>query len=881
MRPGHWLFTTRLRLRSLFRWTQADQELDDELRDHLERKTEEYVAQRMTQEEAYRRARLDLGGIEQTKEKCRDARGLNWIQDLIQDLHFGLRMLRKSPEFTAIAVLTLALGIGANTTIFSLVYAVLLRPLSFPHAKQIVLIHGRTDQVARTPVSYPDFEDWRRQSQSFDGISAWAAQSINLTGQERPERLRGAFVSANFFDLLGVRAERGRTFLPGEDEPGKARVAVVNHSLWARRFGSDPNFVGERLILNGSVFRVAGILPEGFDFPLDPDRNEIWLPFGENPWFSRSRDVYNLFAIARLKDGVNLATAQAEMATIAKRLARQYPDEDSQRTAVVWPLRDVATEDLRELLLVLVGAVALVLLIACANVVNLLLARGAARRNEISLRAALGASRTRLARQMLSETLVLWMASGVVGLAAGAGGLKLVLATSPVRLPPGSVAEIGGPVLLFTLLLTGATAVAAGLAPALRYSRSDVEPGLREGGRGAGESAETGRLRSLLLIAQVAMSLMLLGGAGLMMRTIANLTAVQPGFQPKNLLTLEYRLPQTDYSRPADQWNFHQRVTENVRRIPGVLSASVAIGIPFTGNVGIAPIVLLDRAAPVPGQEPLAQHNYVDARYFETMEIPLLEGRGILERDGTNTPRVVVINQTLARRFWKRGDALGRQIELLDGKKVATIIGVVGDTKQERIDEKPQPQIYFAYRQEPMGFATLIVRTASDPMGFVGAVKDAVWSVDKNQPMWKVRSMEWVVRSEVGDRRYLTYLLSLYAGLATILASVGIYGVLSYGVNRRMKEIGVRMALGAQGRDTLGMVIGQGMKSVGVGMLVGLAGAMVLTRTLAGLLYGVSPKDPMTLAAGVVAIGVSGLLACWIPARRATQVDPMIVLRHE
>ena len=798
------------------------------------------------------------------------------IDDFLLDVRYCLRILVKKPGFTAVAVLTLALGIGANTTIFSLVHAVLLRPLPFPNAKQIVLMHGRTDQMARTPISFPDLEDWRRQSQSFDGISAFAPQSINLTGQERPERLRGTFVSANFFDLLGVRAARGRTFLPGEDEPGNGRLAVVNHSLWVRRFGSDPNFVGKRLVLNGSVFTVVGILPEGFDFPLDPDRNEIWLPWGENPWFSRSRDHYNLWAVAKLKKGVSLNTAQAEMTTIAKRLAQQYPDEDAQRTAVIRPLREVATEDLRTLLLVLVGAVALVLLIACANVVNLLLARGAARRKEISLRAALGASRTRLALQMLTETLVLWMAAGAVGLAIGAGGLKLVLATSPVRLPPGSVAEVGAPVLLFTLLLTGVTALGAGLTPALRCSRSHVDQGLKEGRPGAG-----GRLRSLLVVAQVGMSLMLLGGAALMMRTLSNLVAVRPGFQPKNLLTLEYRLPQTEYSRPAEQWNFHQRVTENLRRIPGVLSASVAVGIPFTGNVGVEPIVLLDRAAPVPGHEPLAQHNYVDAHYFETMGIPVLEGRGILESDGMDAPRVVAINQTLAQQFWKKGDALGRQLELLDGKKAARIVGVVGDVRQERIEEKPQPQIYFAYKQEPIGFATLIVRTASDPMSFVGAVRNAVWSADKNQPMWKVRSMEEVMRSLVGDRRYLARLLTLYAVLATILAVVGIYGVLSYTVNRRTKEIGVRMALGAQRKDTLGMVIGQGMKSVGLGIILGLAGEMLLTRTLAGLLYGVSARDPMTLAAGVVALGIAGLLACWIPARRATRVDPIVALRYE
>jgi len=869
------------RARMFVRRGKFARELDEEMRIHREWKRQELRAQGANDEEARHAACRVFGNSLALREWSQDAWGWRWLWDFTQDFCFGLRMLRKNPGFATVAILILALGIGANTTIFSLVHAVLLQPLPFPNGSQIVLLHGRTDKVLRTPMSYADLEDWRRQSHSFDGISAWASQSINLTGQEKPERLRGAFVSANFFSLLGMLPLQGRLFAVGEDEPGAVPVAVVNYTLWTRRFGGDPNFIGKPLILNGSAFTVIGILPPSFDFPLDPDRDEIWLPFQTNPYFSHLRDHYNLFGIAKLKNGVALSAAQAETTTIAKRLAQQYPDEDGQRGAVVTPLRQVASAEIRLMLLILLAAVALVLLIACFNVVNLLLARCAARRKEITLRAAMGASRARLARQILTETLLLWMAAGALGVLLAAAGLQLLLATSPVRLPPGSSVRISVPVLLFTFLLTGVTATLAGLAPAWRYSRGDFEQGLKIGGRTAGDSAETSRLRGLLLIAQVGMSLMLLAGAGLMLRTLANLVAVRPGFDFKNLLTLEYRLPKSQYSRPADQWNFHQRVVESVRRIPGVRSAAVAIGIPFSGNIGLEPVALLDRAAPVPGQEPLAQHNFVGAGYFETMGIPILEGRAIRESDSIDAPRVVVINHTFAQQFWRSGDALGRQIELLDDKRPAVIVGVVGDIRQERIDEKPKPQVYFASRQDAMGFGTLVVRTACDPMQFVPAVKDAVWSVDKEQPVWKVRSMEHLMQGEVGDRRYLAYLLSLYAALATFLAAIGIYGLLSYAVNLRTREIGVRIALGAQPSDTLRMIVGDGMRNVAAGIALGLACVLVLARSLSGLLYGVGPNDPIALAAGIAVLASAGVLACWIPARRATRVDPMKTLRTE
>jgi putative ABC transport system permease protein len=569
------------------------------------------------------------------------------------------------------------------------------------------------------------------------------------------------------------------------------------------------------------------------------------------------------------------------MSTIAKRLSKEYPDQDAQRGVVVRPVQEVAVERLRPLLQVLMAAVGLVLLTACANVANLLFARGAARTKEVALRAALGASRGRLLRQMLAETMVLWLAGGALGLLVGIAGLRALLATAPVEIPPGVAVGLNGNVLLFLLVVTALSGIFSGLAPALRSSRGDLGTNLKEGGRTTGESARTGRLRGWLLISQVAVSMVLLVASGLMIQTILRLAGVHPGFSPKNLLTLEYRLPQTRYPDSHQQWSFHQRVRERVSQLPGVKSVSVSIGIPFTGNYGTDPVVLLDRGAPPPGQEPVAETNLADAQFFETMGIPLIAGRAFLEGDQLETRRVAVISQTMAQKYWPGGNSIGKQIEYLDKKNPATIVGVVGDVKERGLDEAPSGQVYLAFAQDPDRFATLSVRTESDPMSFANAVRQAVWSVDKDQPMWKVQSMEGIMERSVGNQRYLAYLLSGYAGLALLLAAVGTYGVLSYSVNRRVREIGLRMALGAQAGDALRMVIGDGMKRVAAGIAFGFAGTLALTRLMAGLLYDVEPRDPVTLASVSVVLALAGLLACWIPARRATKVDPVAVLRCE
>jgi len=803
------------------------------------------------------------------------------MSSLLQDIRYGLRMLTKNPGFAAVAILTLALGIGANTAIFSVVNAVLLRPLPLPNSRQLVLALGRTKQVSRTGISYPDFEDWRKQSRSFAELSLWIPQSVNLTGRERPDRVRGSFVSANFFPLLGVAPAMGRGFLPGEDQPGSDRVAVVNYSLWKNRFGGDPNFLGKQLTLNGAVFTVVGILPADFEFPLDPDRIEIWLPVTNYPNFSRDRKDANLVALGRMNPGVTLAQAQAEMSAIAGNLAKEYPETDSQRDAVVISLQDAVNEDLRPVLLVLFAAVGFVLLIACANVVNLMLARVSARGREFALRATLGAGRLRLIRQSLTETLLLWIAGGALGLIAGFVALHALLANAPASIPPGITVKIDGPVFAFTFLVAALAGLLSGLGPALEFSRPELNQSLKEGGRISGESAGPARLRALLLVSQVAMSLLLLAGAGLMIKTIMRLSGVDPGYQPKNLLTLEYRLPQSRYKEGPLQWNFHHQVVERVSALPGVRSASVAIGIPFSGNIGKEPVILLDRPQPPPGQELVAEFNVADSHYFETMGIPLIAGRTFAESDQAGTPAVALINSTMARKFWSASDPIGKQIKLLDDKKPATIVGVVGDIRQRSLSDPAPAQVYFAYAQNPDTFATLVVRTEGDRMSMANAVRQAVWSIDSDQPMWKVRSLESLLARSIGDRRYLALLLSIYSGLALVLAAVGIYGVLSYSVNQRIQEIGVRMALGAQPADVLRHILSHGMAMVLAGIALGWAGAFGVTRLMSNLLYGVTPSDPATFLIGASILTAAALLACYLPARRAMRVDPMVALRYE
>ncbi|HEV8131843.1 MAG TPA: ABC transporter permease [Acidobacteriota bacterium] len=801
------------------------------------------------------------------------------METLLQDLRYGVRMLSKNPGFTTVAVLTLALGIGANTAIFTVVNAVLLRPLPFDRPEQLVMVFTKTSQQARNWVTYPDLQDWQTQSQSFIALSAIVPQSVNLTGVEEPTRVIGGFVSANFFQMLQIKAAQGRAFLPGEDKVGAARVVVVSYAAWQGRFGREPKLIGQTLILNGQPFTVVGILPESFHFSWSDC--DVWLPIQYYPNFTLNRHQTSAGVIGRLKPAVAIAQARSEMDTIARRLAAQYPDTNSDRGVMLVPFHDFLVEQLRPSLLVLWGAVGFVLLIACANVANLLLARSVVRQKEIALRAALGAGRWRLARQLLTEAVLLALVGGSLGLLLGKWGMDVLVASSAAGLPDTTAIKLDLPVLGFALGIAALTGIIFGLAPALRFSSPDVHAALKEGGKGSGESLGRSRLRSLLVVSQIALALVLLIGAGLLLKSFRTLLQVKPGFNPTGLLTLEYRVPRNKYPQGRQQWEFHRQVVERVQALAGVQSASVVLALPYSGNGGVTTFVPLGQPEPPQGAEPRAQVNRADPYYFHTVGIPLLRGRVFTKQDGTDSPPVVIINQVMAERYWSNEDPIGKNVRLPDTKVTATVVGIVGNVKHFSLDEQTTSQIYLAYAQNPHIFATLVVRTAGDPLSFANSIKQAVWSVDKDQPVWKIRTLESLIDLSVGPRRLMMRLLACFSGLALLLAAVGIYGVISYSVSRRTHEIGVRIAVGAQQGDVLKLVVGQGLIMTLLGVIFGLAASFGLTRFLDTMLFGVGPTDALTFAALSLLLTAVALVACYLPARRATKVDPMVALRCE
>ncbi len=801
------------------------------------------------------------------------------MQTLLQDLRYGARMLLKQPSFTAVAVLTLALGIGANTAIFSVVNAALLRPLPYDHAEQLVMVYARTKSQSRNFVSWPELRDWQAQNQSFAALAAFAPQSVNLTGRAEPGRVIGGFITANFFDLLSVKPALGRALLKGEDEAGAARVAVVNHVVWRDRFGADPNLIGQSLTLNGQLFTVVGIMPEGFRAPYS--EVDIWLPMQSHPSFSLERKANGLEVLGRLKPGVTLQQAQAEMATVAARLAQQYPETNMNRGVNLIELQTLLVEGLKRNLLILFAAVGFVLLIACANVASLMLSRAVTRQREMALRGALGASRARLVRQILTESLLLSLLGGALGLLLGKWGMDALATNSAVTLPPGVTVSLDVYVFGFAFGLALLTGALFGLWPALRLSQPDLNSTLKAGGKGATGGTGSNRVRDLLVVVQVALALVLLVGAGLMTRTLLNLIGVQPGFAVNNLLTLEYRVPRNKYPDAEQQWRFHEQVVANVKALPGVQSAAAIFTIPHGAESGTTTFARPELPAQPVEQMPQAQTNRADANYFQAMGIQVHKGRVFTGQDQLNTPPVVVINQTMAHRFWPHEDPVGKQVNVDFPKLTATVVGVVADVKHNSLDEAAQPQLYLSFAQNPHIFASLVVRTTGDALSFSNAVRGAIWAVDSDQPVWKVRTMEWLLARSIGSQRLIMQLLIALSLLALMLAAIGIYGVLSYSVSQQTRDIGVRLALGAQPRDILRLVLRHGLALTLLGVAVGLAGSWTLTRLMSGVLYGVAAADPLTFTSIAGLLTSVALVACWIPARRATKVDPMIALRCE
>jgi putative ABC transport system permease protein len=803
----------------------------------------------------------------------------------------------KRPGFTVAVVFTLALGIGANTAMFSVVNALLVRPLPLAEPERIVYVWENNLQAGlRRGIASPaNFSDWRERNRVFEQMSAWRTWFYTLTGGDKPEQMWGVRASANFFQLLGVSAHVGRTFLPEEDSPGRDSVVVISHGLWQRRFGAAPTIVGQTITIDRRPFTVVGVLPPGFSLFGTGRQYDLWMPFVLER-DELKRDDYSILVFARLKSGVTVEQAQTEMSAIARRLEAEHPATNKNRGVQVITLRDHQTESLRPALLVLLAAVGCVLLIACANVANLLLARAARRQKELAVRAALGAGRWRLIRQLLAENLWLALMGGALGLLLAVGGLDLLRALLPSsgadEIPRADWIAIDRTVLGFTLLLSMATGILFGLGPALASSRLNVSESLKADARGVLTSRRSRRWLSALVVTEIALALVLMAGAGLLLKSFHRLLAVDPGLEPENVVTMQLWLPESKYKQGHHVTTFYQQTLERIRTLPGVEAASAINFLPLSGWGDIVGLSIEGHEPRIPGDGFRAQYRVIDRDYFRAMGVALKQGRAFTERDRADAEPVVIINETMARRHWPNEEPIGQRLRLHFAAARAPwrprpsdawlqIIGVAKDVKEFGLSEEPTPLIYLPYLQHPSSLMRLVVRTAAEPMSVTASVERAVQSVDKDQPVTEIKTMEQFIAESVSRRRFNVWLLGIFAAVALMLAVVGIYGVMAHSVSERISEIGLRLALGAERRDVLRLILGHGLGLTLVGVGIGLGAAVGLTRWVANLLYGVEPTDPATFAAVALLVIVVALVACYIPARRAANVDPLIALRCE
>jgi putative ABC transport system permease protein len=809
------------------------------------------------------------------------------LENFWQDIRFGFRTLLRSPATSAVALLTLALGIGANTAIFSVVNGVLLQPLAFQDPDELVAVWesnpGRG--FPRFSTSPPNYEDWRRQNQVFEEMFAASLGRYNLTGGDRPESIPGAVVTPEFFSVLGVRPALGRGILPEEGRPGGAKVVVLSQGLWQRRFGSDPGILSQRIEIDGESYAVVGVMPAGFDFPV---KRELWMPLVWD-FPPDMRGAHFLFTIGRLKDGVTLDRALTEMKTLASRLERQYPESNTGWTVTMLRLQDLIVEDVRPALLLLLAAVGFVLLIACANVANLLLARLASREREIAVRAALGAGRIRLVRQMLTESLVLFLVGGLLGLLFAALANRVLLSLYAGGLPRESEIGLDGRVLLFTLALSLLTGLLFGLAPALSATSGRLYGALKEGGRAMAGGARGKMIRNLLVLGEVAIALVLLVGAGLLLRSFAQLRAVDPGFRPQGVLSAQIVLPDQKYPDAERQIAFTRELLERVRAIPGVKSADTAFPLPLDGGGFILTFLAEGKPTPAAGEEPNANVRVVTPDYFQTMGTRLLQGRPFTPRDGPDAVRVVIVNKTMADKLWPGESPLGKRISYDEPGdpdfRWREVVGVAADIHHSSLEQEAGSEVYWPQLQTPVGGElNLIVRTEGDPARLSGPVREVVSGIDSDLPVDRVRTMEAVVAESLSGSRFQTVLLGIFGGVALLLAAIGVYGVISYSVAQRTHEIGIRMALGARRAQVLLLVVRQGMTLVLTGVAVGLAFALLLSWWLsdrvAAYLYGGQAVDPLILVVVPLMLSAVALVANWLPARRATLVDPQVALRR-
>jgi putative ABC transport system permease protein len=812
------------------------------------------------------------------------------MNTFLQDIRFGVRMLWKSPGFTLVTILALALGIGANSAIFSVVNGVLLRPLPYATADRLVFLSEWSRQVPNMSVSYPNYQDWRDQNTVFEQLAAFRSAGYTLTGAGEPEQLAAREVSASFFPALGVAPVVGRNFTADEDKPGAQRTAVISYGFWQRRFGGNPGIVGQPVTLNNESYTVVGVLPQTFEWQAQVD---LFAPLGLRADRMQDRDSHpGIYLIGVLKPGVTVEQARAEMDTITARLAAQYPKTNEGNRYTLNTLQNRATEDIRAALYVLLAAVGFVLLIACANVANLLLARATTRAKEIAIRTALGAGRWRIVRQLLTESVLLSMVGGALGLLFAMWGVDALLAVLPEDVPRLLVMNIGldARVLLFTVAVSVLTGLLFGLAPAIQVSKANLNESLKEGGRSATGGAHRNWVRSVLVVSEVALSLLLLVGAGLLMKSFLNLQRADIGFNPEGVLTLRVPLPEARYKENAQVENFYRALLQRVQNLPGVQSASLTRGLPMNGGI--------ESGVSVEGQEPTDRKDTVVAvnltcspDYFRTMEIPLVKGRYFTEQDRTDAQPVAIIDEMMAARFFANADPLGKRIKLGGAESPfpwMQIVGVVKHVKHYGPDEEGRVEIYRPYFQLPnvpdaqfnRGMM-LVARTSGEPTALAGAIRNAVREIDKDQPVSEVQPMTRIVSAAVASQKFATWLLAVFAATALALAALGLYGVMAYSVTQRTHEIGVRMALGAARRDVLRLIVGQGMRLTLAGVGIGLVGAFLITRVMKSLLYGVNAADPITYGGVALLLALVALVACLIPARRATKVDPMVALRYE
>ena len=811
-----------------------------------------------------------------------------------QDMRYGARMLLKSPGFTVVAVLTLALGIGANTAIFSVVNFVLLRPLEYANPDQLVMVWERNTKKGwnESPTSFADFVDFRDNAKSVE-LVAFTDTNFNLTGGDQPERVAGLRVSANLFSLLGVNPARGRWFAPGEDKPGAGHVLILSYGLWQRSFGGNSNLVNQTVQLNGQSYTVVGVMPPTFKFPPAFSATttseelisnaDLWVPLTTDD-VPLIRNIRNLKMIGRLKAGVAPQQAQAEINSIASRLAREYPDVNAGLESVVIPLHEQIVGDVREALLILLGAVVLVLLIACANIANLLLSKATARHKEIAIRTALGANRGRILRQLLTESTLLGLLGGVFGFLVAYAGSKTLVSFGSFSIPQLTDFSFDMKVPLFALVVSLLTSLIFGLAPAIDASNPNLNEALKEGGRSSSGGATRARLRNALVITEVALAVVLVTASGLMLRSFVRLQGTSSGLNPHNLITLELELPDVRYHAAQQQTLFQQQLLQRVASLPGMQYAATVDNLPFSGNAFNTSFTIEGRPTGPTTETPRAYYRVISPDYFPAIGIELHKGNQFTDRDTAEQPGVAIVNETAAQRYWPGVDPLGKRIKR--GRPESknpwlTVIGIVNGSRQLSLKEGSQPEIYVPYLQNPGLTFTLVARTASDPRSLTGSLRKEVLSADREIPAVNIKLMEELISNSVAKERFYVLLLAVFAALALILAAVGVYGVMSYSVTLRTRDIGIRMALGARPVDIFKHIVGQALLLGLIGLGVGIVLAIASTRVMSSLLYGINATDPLTLAITSLVLLAVALLASYLPARRATRVDPLVTLRYE